>query len=48
MGAAIALKETRGDRMNNSKILVVDDETYIVELVKFNLEKEGYQGSGSL
>ena len=26
-----------------SKILVVDDETYIVELVKFNLEKEGYQ-----
>lgn len=29
--------------MNNSKILVVDDETYIVELVKFNLEKEGYK-----
>jgi len=26
-----------------SKILVVDDETYIVELVKFNLEKEGFQ-----
>ena len=25
------------------KILVVDDEAYIVELVKFNLEKEGYQ-----
>jgi two-component system alkaline phosphatase synthesis response regulator PhoP len=25
------------------KILVVDDETYIVELVKFNLEKEGFQ-----
>lgn len=25
------------------KILVVDDETYIVELVKFNLEKENYQ-----
>jgi len=25
------------------KILVVDDETYIVELVKFNLEKEGYR-----
>lgn len=27
----------------NAKILVVDDETYIVELVKFNLEKEGFQ-----
>lgn len=26
-----------------AKILVVDDETYIVELVKFNLEKEGFQ-----
>ncbi len=29
--------------MQNTKILVVDDETYIVELVKFNLEKEGYK-----
>jgi len=29
--------------MYNPKILVVDDETYIVELVKFNLEKEGYR-----
>jgi two-component system alkaline phosphatase synthesis response regulator PhoP len=29
--------------MHSPKILVVDDETYIVELVKFNLEKEGYQ-----
>lgn len=29
--------------MQLSKILVVDDETYIVELVKFNLEKEGFQ-----
>lgn len=29
--------------MTQSKILVVDDETYIVELVKFNLEKEGFQ-----
>lgn len=29
--------------MSDSKILVVDDETYIVELVKFNLEKEGYK-----
>lgn len=29
--------------MPNPKILVVDDETYIVELVKFNLEKEGYR-----
>ncbi len=29
--------------MHNSKILVVDDETYIVELVKFNLEKEAYR-----
>jgi two-component system alkaline phosphatase synthesis response regulator PhoP len=27
----------------NAKILVVDDEAYIVELVKFNLEKEGYE-----
>lgn len=29
--------------MQNSKILVVDDENFIVELVKFNLEKEGYK-----
>ncbi|HHV16703.1 MAG TPA: response regulator, partial [Gelria sp.] len=29
--------------MHSPKILVVDDETYIVELVKFNLEKEGYR-----
>jgi two-component system alkaline phosphatase synthesis response regulator PhoP len=29
--------------VTSSKILVVDDETYIVELVKFNLEKEGYR-----
>ena len=29
--------------MAKSKILVVDDERHIVELVKFNLEKEGYQ-----
>ncbi|NLW45398.1 MAG: response regulator transcription factor [Syntrophomonadaceae bacterium] len=27
----------------NAKILVVDDEAYIVELVKFNLEKEGFE-----
>jgi two-component system alkaline phosphatase synthesis response regulator PhoP len=38
----------------NPRILVVDDETYIVELVKFNLEKEGfrvivaYDGLGAL
>jgi len=29
--------------MPGPKILVVDDETYIVELVKFNLEKEGFR-----
>ncbi|MBM7624960.1 response regulator transcription factor [Sporohalobacter salinus] len=29
--------------MKEKKILVVDDEENIVELVKFNLEKEGYQ-----
>lgn len=29
--------------MAKSRILVVDDEPHIVELVKFNLEKEGYQ-----
>lgn len=29
--------------MAPSKIMVVDDETYIVELVKFNLEKEGFE-----
>ncbi|MEN6459807.1 MAG: response regulator transcription factor [Syntrophomonas sp.] len=40
--------------MLNPRILVVDDETYIVELVKFNLEKEGfkvivaYDGLGAL
>lgn len=31
--------------MLNPHILVVDDETYIVELVKFNLEKEGFKVS---
>lgn len=29
--------------MPGSKILVVDDEAYIVELVRFNLEKEGFK-----
>lgn len=29
--------------MHSPKVLVVDDETYIVELVKFNLEKEGFR-----
>jgi two-component system alkaline phosphatase synthesis response regulator PhoP len=29
--------------LSGAKILVVDDETYIVELVSFNLEKEGYE-----
>lgn len=29
--------------MFNNRILVVDDETHIVELVKFNLEKEGFK-----
>lgn len=29
--------------MYTPQILVVDDETYIVELVKINLEKEGYR-----
>jgi two-component system alkaline phosphatase synthesis response regulator PhoP len=29
--------------LSGEKILVVDDETYIVELVSFNLEKEGYE-----
>ncbi|ADG82974.1 two component transcriptional regulator, winged helix family [Thermincola ferriacetica] len=28
--------------MSKPKILVVDDEQYIVELIRFNLEKEGY------
>lgn len=29
--------------MSGAKILVVDDEAYIVELVRFNLEKEGFE-----
>ncbi|MGS0764761.1 response regulator [Syntrophomonas curvata] len=29
--------------MHSPKVLVVDDETYIVELVKFNLEKDGFR-----
>ncbi len=28
--------------MSKPTILIVDDEKHIVELVKFNLEKEGY------
>ena len=28
---------------NNNKILVVEDEKYISDIIKFNLEKEGYQ-----
>lgn len=27
----------------NEKILVVDDEKSIVDILKFNLQKEGYQ-----
>ena len=27
----------------HEKVLVVDDEKSIVDIVKFNLEKEGYQ-----
>jgi len=29
--------------VHSPKVLVVDDETYIVELVKFNLEKDGFR-----
>ncbi len=29
--------------MDKEKILVVDDEEDILELVKFNLDREGYQ-----
>ena len=29
--------------MNSKKVLIVDDEEHIVELLKFNLEIEGYQ-----
>ena len=28
---------------NDSKILIVDDEKNIVNILKFNLQKEGYQ-----
>lgn len=31
--------------MNNKKVLIVDDEEHIVELLKFNLETEGYKVS---
>lgn len=30
-------------KVKTARVLVVDDEAYIVELVKFNLEKEGYK-----
>ena len=29
--------------MNNEKVLIVDDEEHIVELIKFNLEANGYK-----
>ena len=29
--------------MSNEKILIVDDEEHIVELIKFNLEANGYR-----
>jgi len=32
--------------MSKEKILVVDDEKDIVELLQYNLEKEGYRVSG--
>lgn len=32
------------DLMSGKQILVVDDEKDILELVGFNLSKEGYQG----
>ncbi|MFQ6849080.1 MAG: DNA-binding response regulator, partial [Clostridium perfringens] len=28
--------------MTNKKVLIVDDEEHIRELIKFNLKKEGY------
>jgi len=31
-----------GTRMTNKKVLIVDDEEHIRELIKFNLKKEGY------
>ena len=34
--------------MAKPRILVVDDESHIVELVKFNLEKEGYTVEAAL
>jgi DNA-binding response OmpR family regulator len=33
----------KGKQMPNEKILIVDDERDIVELVRFNLKREGYQ-----
>lgn len=35
------MKKVRGDTMSN-KILVVDDERAIADIIKFNLEKEGH------
>ena len=34
--------------MSNEKILVVDDEEDILELVRYNLAKEGYHVTGAL
>ena len=34
--------------MNDYRILVVDDEEDLCEILKFNLENEGYEGYGKL
>jgi len=34
---------TKGKKMSKEKILIVEDEEDIVEMIKYNLEKEGYK-----
>ena len=36
-------KHRGGIQLNKELILVIDDEMHILELVKYNLEKEGYR-----
>ena len=42
-GKTLVLYNQKDDIMNDYRILVVDDEEDLCEILKFNLENEGYR-----